>query len=192
MPSTVALCDDCPYRPVFTALIGAMERNGGRDQHIVVGETGCMVRANLPPMELFDVKYSLGSGLGIGLGLALSQREQRVVTLVGDSSFFHSDINAMPYAAQLDPPMVMVVLDNGTTALTGGQAHPGSPQGERGECRTAFADLEQVISGCGATVKSVTPDQTEGLESAIDEALAADGLSVILVRGPCPRYLPED
>ena len=189
MPSTVALCDDCPYRPVFEALIGAMERNGGREKHTVVGETGCMVRANLPPMELFDVKYSLGSGLGIGLGLALSQKAQRVVALVGDSSFFHSDINAMPYATQLDPPMVMIVLDNGTTALTGGQAHPGSPLDERGDRRTARADLAQVIRGCGATVQSFSPDQVDALGSAIDEALTANGLSVLLVRGPCPRYL---
>ncbi|MFH1085216.1 MAG: thiamine pyrophosphate-dependent enzyme, partial [Chloroflexota bacterium] len=149
MPSTVPLCPDCPYRPVFEALIRCMERHGGRTRHIIVGETGCMVRANLPPMELFDVKHGLGSGLGIAMGLARADERQHVVALVGDSSFFHSDINAMPYVVQHQVPMTVVVLDNGTTALTGGQAHPGSAADERGDVREWTADLVEVIAGCG-------------------------------------------
>ena len=189
MPSTVPLCDDCPYRPLFEALIAAMERQGGRKRHIIVGETGCMVRANLPPMELFDVKYSLGSGLGIGSGLAVSDPRHRVVTLVGDSSFFHSDINAMPYVAQLQPPMLVIVLDNGTTALTGGQAHPGSASDSRGSARQRVADLAQVIAGCGVTPEVLTLADRDRLEERLEATLAANALRVIVFRGPCPRYV---
>lgn len=191
MPSTVPLCDDCPYRPTFEALIDVMERRGGRKRYIVVGVTGCMVRANLPPMELFDVKYSLGSGLGMGAGLALSDTTHRVVTLVGDSSFFHSEVNAMPYLAQLDPPMLVLVLDNGTTALTGGQAHPGSLADERGRPRQRVAALEAVIAGCGVEPEVLTPEDPALLRARLDEALSADALRVIVVRGPCPRYVHE-
>ncbi len=187
MPSRVPLCDDCPYRPAFEALLRAMERPAGRQSHIVIGETGCMVRANLPPMELFDVKYSLGSGLGLGMGLAASDREHRVVTLVGDSSFFHTGINAMPLAAQLDRPMLVVVLDNGTTALTGGQAHPGSAADERGRPRTR-ADLAELIRACGVEPLECTPDDVPAMEAAFSEGLAADGMRVVILRGPCPRY----
>ncbi len=187
MPSRVPLCDDCPYRPAFEALLWAMERHGGRQTHIVIGETGCMVRANLPPMELFDVKYSLGSGLGLGMGLAASDREHRVVALVGDSSFFHTGINAMPLAAQLDLPMLVVVLDNGTTALTGGQAHPGSSTDERGRPRTR-ANLAQLIRACGVEPLECTPDDVPAMEAAFSEGLAAHGMRVVILRGPCPRY----
>jgi indolepyruvate ferredoxin oxidoreductase alpha subunit len=191
MPSRVPLCDDCPYRPTFEALLRAMERHGGRQRHIIVGETGCMVRANLPPMELFDVKYSLGSGLGVGLGLAATTAmrgdDQHVVALLGDSSFFHSDINAMPYAAQVGLPLLVLVLDNGTTALTGGQAHPGSTIDERGNRRPA-ADLVSVIRGCGVQPELHTPGDVPALEAALDRALTDRTFHVLVVRGPCTKY----
>ncbi|MEA3408005.1 MAG: thiamine pyrophosphate-dependent enzyme [Chloroflexota bacterium] len=191
MPSTVPLCDDCPYRPTFDALIAAMERNGGRDNFIVIGETGCMVRANLPPMELFDIKYSLGSGLGIGLGVALSDTDHRVVAILGDSSFFHSDIPAMPRAVQLNLPMLVIVLDNDVTALTGGQVHPGSTKDERGVPRRKRADLVDVIRGCGVEPQLFTPHGRVEMEAAFDRALSADDLQVIIARGPCPRYIEQ-
>jgi indolepyruvate ferredoxin oxidoreductase alpha subunit len=188
MPSKVPLCDDCPYRPTFDALMAAMERNGGRDEHIVIGETGCMVRANLPPMELFDIKYSLGSGLGIGLGVALSDTDHRVVAILGDSSFFHSDIPTMPQAVQLDLPMLVIVLDNDVTALTGGQVHPGSSKDELGRPRGKRTDLVDVIRGCGIEPQLFTPDEHATMEVAFDRALSADDFQVIVSRGPCPRY----
>ena len=188
MPSTVPLCDDCSYRTTFEALLDAMERRGGRDHHIVVGETGCMVRANLPPMELFDVKYSLGSSLGMALGLALNDEEHRVIALVGDSAFFHSDINAMPYLAQLNPAMTVVVLDNGVTALTGGQAHPGSSVGEGGEPRI-WVDVAEVIRGCGLEPRICWADSVPTLSPIFQGALRSEGLSVVVVRGPCRKYV---
>lgn len=199
MPSRVPLCDDCPYRPVFEALIAAMDANGGRNRHIVVGETGCMVRANLPPMRLFDVKYSLGSGLGLGIGLALGEtapggKGHRVVALLGDSSFFHSDINALPYAAQLDLPMLVVLLDNATTALTGGQAHPGSATDARGAPQKVI-DLAEVVRGCGIEPQVIATEDTAALRAAFAEGLRADAgqgarTRVIIARGPCPKYVP--
>ncbi len=197
MPSTQALCPECPYRPTFAALLAAMERHGGRNRHIVIGETGCMVRGNLAPYELFDIKYSLGSGLGVGLGLALSDGRHRPVAVLGDSSFFHSDLNALPYAVQMDAPLTVLVLDNGTTALTGGQPHPGSPADERGRPRPG-ADLAAAIAGCGIAPRVVelsgggAASAATELDAALDAALAAEGLAVVIVRGPCPRYVGED
>ncbi|HHX42387.1 MAG TPA: indolepyruvate ferredoxin oxidoreductase subunit alpha [Chloroflexi bacterium] len=194
MPSRVPLCDGCPYRPTFEALIAAMDANGGRSRHIVVGETGCMVRANLPPMELFDVKYSLGSGLGLGIGLALGEtapggRGQRVVALLGDSSFFHTDINALPYAAQLNLPMLVVLLDNATTALTGGQVHPGSATDARGAPQRAI-DLADVVRGCGLEPTVIAADDVTALRAAFLEGLRKAGTRVIIARGPCPQHVP--
>ncbi|MBC7234606.1 MAG: indolepyruvate ferredoxin oxidoreductase subunit alpha [Chloroflexi bacterium] len=187
MPSRVPLCEDCPYRPALEVLIEAMERHGGRERHIVIGETGCMVRANLPPMELFDVKYGLGSGLGLAMGLSEADTGHHIVALVGDSSFFHSDINAMPYLAQSASPVTVMVLDNRTTALTGGQAHPGSDTDERGGKRRAV-DLVDIIAACGVRPALFRPEQREALATAVNEALSVEELRVLVVRGPCPRY----
>lgn len=181
------LCPGCPYRPAAEALIEAMEAHGGRRRHIVVGETGCMVRANLPPYELFDVKYALGAGLGLGLGLAMSDRKHTVVALLGDSSFFHSDLNVLPYAAALGLPLVAVVLDNGGAALTGGQPHPASPVDDRGAPRRAV-DLIALLRGAGAEPTVCAAEDRRALGAAFDAALGAqDGLRVIVVRGACPE-----
>ena len=186
MPSRVPLCPDCPYLPTFESLLRVIERRGGRDKHIVVGETGCMVRAHLG-LRLFDVKYSLGAGLGLGLGLALGDRTRRTVAILGDSSFFHTDLNALPHAAHLEPPLTVLILDNGTTALTGGQVHPGSALDERRQARTPV-DLVAMVRACGVEPRLLGPESPDDLEAALGEALATEGLRVIIVRGPCPRY----
>ncbi len=180
------LCDDCLYRPVFESLLATMERNGGRNRYVVVGETSCMVRANLPPMELFDVKYSLGSSLGLGLGIAATNRAHGVVALMGDSSLYHSGVNALTCAVQRNPRLLAIVLHNGTTALTGGQTHPGSPQHQ-----AARIAPEDIIRGCGAEPVVCDANNTEALGQAIDEGLQSRIFHVIVVRAPCPRYTQE-
>src|SRR5690606_32315183 len=64
-PSRQVLCAGCPYLPVIEALLAAMDRHGGRDVFFVTGETGCLVRAQLPPWEMLDAKYSMGSSIGL-------------------------------------------------------------------------------------------------------------------------------
>ncbi len=187
MPSRVPLCEGCGYTPLFEALLAAMEGHGGRARHIVVGETGCMVRANLPPMELFDVKYGLGASLAMGLGLALSTDRQRIVCLVGDSSFFHTNINALPQVVQAGADMTVIILDNGVTALTGGQTHPGTPVDERGVLR-AEQDIVPILEAYGIVPAIVSPDEPEAMARALDEVLSAAGPAFIVARVPCPRY----
>lgn len=191
MPSRVPLCEGCGYTPLFEALLAAMEKHGGRNRHIVVGETGCMVRADLPPMELFDVKYGLGSGLGMGLGLALSTKRQRVVCLVGDSSFFHSDSNALPQVMQANVPMTIIVLDNEVTALTGGQAHPGTPHDERGTSRSQ-QDIVPILRAYGIIPAVVMPSNPEAMAQALEAALETTGPAFIVARVPCPLYASRE
>jgi indolepyruvate ferredoxin oxidoreductase, alpha subunit len=191
MPSKTPLCEGCGYWPVMQALVNEMEAHGGRRQHIVVGETGCMVRGDLPPLELFDVKYSLGASLGIGLGLALAggqgRSHPRVVTLVGDSAFFHTNLNALPQIVQAHPPMTVIILDNRVTALTGGQVHPGTPQDERGAPRPG-ADIAAVLRAYGIQPALASPDDPVTLREAIAHALTCPGPSFVLAHVPCVRY----
>jgi indolepyruvate ferredoxin oxidoreductase alpha subunit len=184
------LCPDCLYRLVFTALIEGMEAQGGRDRFITVGETGCMVRAVTPPFQLLDVKLSLGSALGLGLGLAISQPAKRVVSLVGDSSFFHSDLNALPQAIARHPNLLLLVLDNQVTALTGGQPHPGSDRDALGRQRAHVADIAQIMAALGLEPVTVNALDGDDLMAKIRDGLAADGLSALVVHAPCCQHLP--
>jgi len=182
-PMPVDLCHGCLYRPLFASLTKAMNTIGRR-QFITVGETGCVVRGLTQDETLLDVKLSLGSALGLGLGLAASSSKQRVVALVGDSSLFHSDINALPQLAESQPNMLLVVLQNGSAALTGGQTYPS---GERNPTELIAAILDAV----GLTAQIVDSRDAVNTEAAIREGLNAQGLRILIVDAPCTRHSPE-
>jgi indolepyruvate ferredoxin oxidoreductase alpha subunit len=191
-PSLVPLCEGCPYIPTFDALLGVLERSGGRDKFIITGDPGCMVRAQPSPYELMDVKNSLGSGIGMGAGIALalsrSGDEKRVVALCGDSGLLHSGLQGLVDAVQLGVRMLVLILDNGTTALSGGQPHPGSTVDVRGEPRPQV-DLEKLVRATGVnSFHTVDLDRREDIQSAIEAGMANDGVSVVVAKGECIFY----
>jgi len=192
MPSREPLCDGCPYIPVFDALIEVITQLGGRDEVIVVGDPGCMVRSQLPPYELMDVKNSLGSSVAMAAGLALSQTRsgtgKRVVALCGDSGFLHSGFSGLVDAVRVGATMLALILDNGTTALSGGQPHPASRVDARGRPRRAM-DLAGLAREAGADrVRVVDLDRDEDIRPAIEMGMRADGVAVVIARGQCLRW----
>jgi indolepyruvate ferredoxin oxidoreductase alpha subunit len=193
MPSRVALCAGCPYIPTFEALLDAIEQHGGREQAIVVGDPGCMVRAQLSPFHLLDVKYSLGSSISTAAGFAAGQqlatgRRKHVIALCGDSGLLHTGINGLIDAARLGVSMLTVVLDNGTTALTGGQPHPGSATNLRGAQRPPV-DLVALARAAGAPVVGAVESTEVGpLRRAFAQGMSEEGLAVVIVRGRCPQH----
>ena len=192
LPSRETLCDGCPYVPVFDTLTEVIDRSGGRDGVIVVGDPGCMVRAQLPPYRLMDVKTSLGSGIGMAAGVALGQAKRgegkRVVALCGDSGFLHSGFNGLVDAVRAGASMLVLILDNGTTALSGGQPHPASRADARGRPRRAV-DMVALAREAGAgMVRLVDLDLGEDVQGAIEKAIYFDGIAVIVARGRCSRW----
>jgi indolepyruvate ferredoxin oxidoreductase alpha subunit len=188
LPSRQPLCDDCPYVPALEALLAAMERRGGRDAFVVTGETGCMVRAQLPPWEILDVKYGMGSSIGLAAGLARAGISQRVIALAGDSAFLHSGLAELIDADQARANLLVVLLANETTALSGGQPHPATGHDARGRPQRPV-DLVALARAAGvATVRVVDPDRRETLEAAFGEALDRQSLAMVIVRKACPRW----
>jgi indolepyruvate ferredoxin oxidoreductase alpha subunit len=192
MPSRQPLCDGCPYIPTFDALTEVIAQLGGRDEAIAVGDPGCVVRAQLPPYKLLDVKTSLGSSIGMAAGIALSMPKgsmgKRVVALCGDSSFLHSGFSGLVDATRVGARMLVLILDNGTTALSGGQPHPASGVNARGKPRRAV-DLAALAREAGAGIVQVVDlDRSEDIRSAIEMGMNFDGVAVVIARGQCPRW----
>jgi indolepyruvate ferredoxin oxidoreductase alpha subunit len=188
LPSRQPLCDDCPYVPTMEALLATMERRGGRDAFVVTGETGCMVRAQLPPWEILDVKYGMGSSIGLAAGLARAGIPQQVIALAGDSAFLHSGLNELIDACQASTNLLVVLLANETTALSGGQPHPATGHDARGGPRRPV-DLVALVRAAGvASVRVIDPEDREALEVALEEALEQRQLAVIIVRKACPQW----
>jgi indolepyruvate ferredoxin oxidoreductase alpha subunit len=191
MPSRQPLCDGCPYLPAFRALLSVMERHGGRDAFIITGETGCMVRAQLPPLEILDVKYGMGSAIGLAAGLARAGLRQRIVALSGDSALLHSGIAELIDAAQAELGLLVVVLANRTTALSGGQPHPASSFSANGSPRKPL-DLAALARATGVeNVQVVDPLDAQLTESAFDEGVLSRKLAVVIVDRACPLWLGD-
>jgi indolepyruvate ferredoxin oxidoreductase, alpha subunit len=188
MPSRQPLCDDCPYLPTLRSLLEVMERRGGRDAFVVTGETGCMVRAQLPPLEIMDLKYGMGSSIGLAAGLARAGIPQQIVALSGDSAFLHSGLNELIDSAQAGVGMLVVILANEITALSGGQPHPASARDAAGRARRAV-DLASLVRAAGVEhVTVLGAEDGSMLQAAFERDLASGQLAVIIVQEPCPRW----
>ncbi len=117
------LCQGCPHRSVFSAL-----RNL---DCIVASDIGCYTLAVLPPFEAADTCVCMGASIGVGLGLRHAlppEQARRVVSTIGDSTFIHSGITGLVEMVYNPPKTghLVIILDNGTTAMTGMQEHPGT------------------------------------------------------------------
>ncbi|MBX7257900.1 MAG: thiamine pyrophosphate-binding protein [Candidatus Hydrogenedentes bacterium] len=174
------LCAGCPHRMTFLTL--------NRLNCIVSGDIGCYTLGALPPFEAMDSQLCMGASIGIGLGLrhTLPQNEaRRVVSVIGDSTFFHSGLTGIAEMVY-NPPKnghIVLILDNGTTAMTGMQEHPGT--GRSLDHMAAQQILpEDVVRAMGvANVKTVGYGRE--LEDALSEAMAQDAVTVIVMRQPC-------
>jgi indolepyruvate ferredoxin oxidoreductase alpha subunit len=100
----------------------------------------------------------------------------------------HSGFSGLVDATRVGAEMLVLILDNGTTALSGGQPHPASQTDARGRPRHAV-DLAALAREAGADmVQAVDLDRGEDIRSAIERGMDFDGVAVVIARGQCPRW----
>jgi indolepyruvate ferredoxin oxidoreductase alpha subunit len=177
------LCPGCPHRTVFTAL-----RDLGC---IVAGDIGCYTLGVLPPFNALDTCVCMGAGITIGLGLRQvlpPEEARRVVSVIGDSTFMHSGITGLVEAVYNPPPAghLTIILDNGTTAMTGMQEHPGTGRSlDHGRAgKVMFEDLVQALGMARPVVMDPTLDPA-GFQHLVKEALDSGAVRVIIARRDC-------
>lgn len=179
-----SLCQGCPHRVVFQAL---------RELDcIVAGDIGCYSLGALSPFEAMDALVCMGASVGMGLGLRhvlAPDQARRVVSVIGDSTFVHSGITGMIEMIYNPPPSghVLIILDNGTTAMTGFQEHPGT--GRTLDHRpTGIVRYEDIARALGiARVHTVDPAslKVEGFCRLVRDCLDSGQLCLIIARRDC-------
>jgi indolepyruvate ferredoxin oxidoreductase alpha subunit len=174
------LCPGCGHRPVFKVL---------RDMRIhVMGDIGCYTLGALKPLGAMESCMCMGASVGMAEGLERfggPDLEGRVVGVIGDSTFFHSGITGLVDMVVNGSKATILILDNGTTAMTGAQPHPGSGVDIRGG-QAPRLDPADVCRGVGVKrVAVVEPYDMDNLEKVLSEELAAPEVSVVIVRAPC-------
>jgi indolepyruvate ferredoxin oxidoreductase alpha subunit len=184
----LAFCPGCPHRASFFAIARALSLDG-RDG-FVCGDIGCYTLAMLPTgFSTIKTLHSMGSGTGIGSGFGKLQGfgfGQRVLSVMGDSTFFHTGLPALINAVHNRSDLVLVILDNAGTAMTGFQPHPGLEWDAAGKEARAV-DIGKVCEAIGARVVTADPFKLAQAEEALLDLMDGEGqgAKVLILRQPC-------
>ncbi len=176
------LCAGCPHRASFYAI----KQVFGPDT-IYPTDIGCYTLGVLSPLSMADFNICMGSSVSSSCGFSRAT-DQKVVSFIGDSTFFHSGITGLINGVHNQHKFTLVILDNGTTAMTGHQPHPGVDTDPLGVQRTRVS-IEEVVRGCGVKdVHVVKPFKVKKTIEAAKAAMEYEGVSVIISEEICPLF----
>ncbi len=176
------LCPGCPHRATYFAV----KQVYGPDA-IYPNDIGCYTLGLLPPISMADYLLCMGASVSTSCGFAQAT-DQKVVAFIGDSTFFHSGITGLVNGVHNNHKFTVVIMDNGTTAMTGHQPHPGVDTKPLGTDH-ARVSIEDVVRGCGVNdVHTVKPLQVRKTIEAVKATLDYDGISVVISRDFCPLF----
>ncbi len=185
-PRPPMFCPGCPHRFFFTALKRVLRRL--KLDVIVSGDIGCYSLGVLPPFNLQDTIIDMGASIGAGEGFTHTTRHV-VIAVIGDSTFFHSGVTALINAVYNASPMLIVVLDNSTTAMTGHQPHPGTGITASGKT-TRKISIKSLAEAIGVDeIEEATAydllDLEEKLARLIQDVAHKGIIGLLVVKGYC-------
>ncbi len=180
-------CAGCPHRASFWSL-GKALKGAGLDAY-VTGDIGCYTLDVFPEGKCqMNLLHAMGSSIGLAAGLGQLGRfghSQPVISICGDSTFFHAAIPALINAVYNNSNLVHIVLDNDATAMTGFQAHPGAGYNARGEPAPRI-DIQDLCRSMGITVETVDPFEIKLSIKKIRELVNMDGgVRVLIMKRAC-------
>lgn len=196
------LCAGCPHTAPFFVLSSIAKRSRNpktkdtapRESGLVItGDIGCYTLGAYPPWNVMDTTTCMGAGIGEALGMEKAGLAdgKKLVALIGDSTFIHSGITPLVDAVYNQGHFTIIILDNGTTAMTGHQPHPGTGTSAKGE-PTQAVDIESIVRAIGVrNVTVVKAFDVKEVRGAIRAAIDSNQLSVIITRGGCSVRLPK-
>jgi indolepyruvate ferredoxin oxidoreductase alpha subunit len=173
------MCPGCGHRSAFHAIRKALAATD-----ITVADIGCHTLGFLPPYEMGQLLLCMGAATAIGSGLSLFNATRRVVTFLGDSTFFHAGLPGIINAVFNKHRLTMILMENGTTAMTGHQDHAAS--GRNFNEPTEKIPVRGVLEGLGVKhIFEVDTYQQARLTELVRQAMEIDEFSVIIARHPC-------
>src|SRR5450759_3328600 len=176
-------CPGCGHRAMYYATKAAIEHLGITNA-VYPSDIGCYTLSAAAPYKMADYLTSMGSSIGLASGLAVAT-DQKIVGFIGDSTFFHSGMPPLVNAVHAARKLVIVILDNRITAMTGGQPNPGIPLNGMGEVAPEIS-IEALVKAIGVGfVKTVDPANLAAAQTVMEEALRFDGVAVVIAEALC-------
>jgi indolepyruvate ferredoxin oxidoreductase alpha subunit len=178
------LCAGCSHRATYYAVKKAAEGLGT----IYPTDIGCYTLGVLPPLSTADFLLCMGSSVGTGCGFSTAT-DKKVISFIGDSTFFHSGIPGLVNAVFNNHNFTLVILDNSTTAMTGHQPNPGVDMGDFNLTGYGQVSIEKLVRAIGVPhVAVIKPYRVNKSIAALKEAIDFKGVSVIISKEACTLY----
>lgn len=174
VPRPPALCQGCGHRFMFEALNNVLREY---DESRVFGDIGCYTLGYLPPYKALHSVVDMGASITMAKGAA-DAGQFPSVAVIGDSTFTHSGMTGLLDAVNEKTNIVVVISDNLTTGMTGGQDSAGTGR------------LENICIGLGVEPEHVRvvvplPKNMEEMQNVIREEINYQGVSVVIPRREC-------
>lgn len=173
-----ALCQGCGHRDVYQALNDVLAEY---EDPKVFGDIGCYTLGALPPFRAIDSCIDMGSSITMAKG-ASDAGVYPAVSVIGDSTFTHSGMTGLLDCVNENTNITIIISDNETTAMTGGQDSAGTGR------------LEAICAGIGVApehIRVMIPlkKNYEEMKQIIREEINYHGVSVIIPRRECIQTL---
>ena len=182
------LCAGCPHRASFYAVKRAMK---GKKAYFC-GDIGCYTLGNAMPLDMVDTCLCMGAGITMAQGFNHLDSEATAISFTGDSTFFASGLTGVVNAVYNAADMILCVLDNSTTAMTGHQPHPGTGR----NLMSAPVDkisIEKLLLAAGVKkVVTVDPLDLDAAIKAVSDCAAIKGVKAVIFKSPCVAIVKSD
>lgn len=179
-PRPPNMCPGCSHRGVFYLL--------NRLNAYVTGDIGCYTLGFLPPLSAMDTCVCMGASISTASGIVRSlppEEQQRVVAVIGDSTFMHTGVNSLMEMAWNQSPATVLILDNSITAMTGRQETPGSGFTLNGDPAPKI-NIAELCRALGIkNVVTVDPYDLVATRAVLEAEMQRPEPSVIITNRPC-------
>ncbi|MDR3345074.1 MAG: indolepyruvate ferredoxin oxidoreductase subunit alpha [Oscillospiraceae bacterium] len=175
------LCAGCPHRGAFFAVKQACRGK----RAVFCGDIGCYTLGNALPLDMVDTCLCMGAGISAAQGLKTADPDLESIAFVGDSTFFHTGIPGIINAVYNKHDILVCVLDNRNTAMTGSQPHPGLGRNAVGEAAPELS-IPAILEGIGvAELVRVNAFDVPAGTAAVRSLLGKSGVRVLIFEGAC-------
>ena len=187
-PRPPVMCAGCPHRGLFYTL--------KQNKLTVLGDIGCYTLGGSAPLNALDSVVCMGGGFTVAMGMARAfelagQTDKKVFGVMGDSTFFHTILPGLVNAAYHNANMLLIVLDNSATAMTGFQPHPGTGLTAMGD-QVKPMDIPKILDAVGCNVEVADPFEVVEAEKALRRMLDQPGMNVLIMRQPCATLMTKE
>ena len=170
-------------------LYGIAKAGYRRSDIPIFGDIGCYALSVNPPINAIWTEHSMGASISMAMGLKLSGFKNPVIATIGDSTFFHAGVPGLINAVYNNAPMLVLVLDNRITAMTGHQPHPGTGITATGE-PAKIIDPAEIAKAIGiefvATVDPYNVDEAyKTLVNALKYVVEKKKTALVVLKRAC-------